>query len=111
MSKNQILAIVAAFLLGAFWVWPNIEKTHKPTRAPSSTQSPQPMSDPVSRPIQRKKTNIKPIRLKRTPAVSRKTKHSPRFAKRVRVNFEKADRRPTSLPTKKSRKRDNVAVR
>lgn len=109
MSKNQILAIVAATLLGAFWVYPSIERTQRPaprvTRAPSSVETP---TATVARPIQRKQTQIKPVRVAKTVAM--KSLKRPSLAKRGRVTFERADRRPTSLPLKKpKKKKDNVA--
>ncbi len=105
MSKHQILAIVAATLLGAFWVYPNIEKTQRKPRGPASVQV-QHGVQPSLRPIQRVKTNITPMRVakKATP----KNIARSNFVKRsVRVNFERADRRPTSLPQKKSRPKRN----
>lgn len=99
MSKNQILAIVAATLLGAFWVYPSIERTQRPvqqlqTRAPASV------------PVQRKQTHIKPVRV--VKKVAFKSVKRPLLSKRTRVNFDRADRRPTSLPLKKPKKKNNV---
>lgn len=114
MTKNHVLTIVAAVLLGAFWVYPNVERSQGPTRLPTSVNAPVPVDPPVSQPIHRKKTHIKPMKVKKTVAARAKVKRGKiAYSKRVRsLNFDKADRRPTSLPTKKSRpKRDTLATR
>jgi len=112
MSKQQILAIFAATLLGAFWVYPNIGKAPRATRAPASTpQTQQTVTQAPAPPsIQRKKVHIKPMKVA-VKKINKKVKLAKSsFAKRNRINFESADRRPTSLPAKKVRnKRDNLA--
>lgn len=108
MSKNQILAIVAATLLGAFWVYPSVERTQHYSRGPASVDV---QPEPIARPIHRKQTQIKPVRVaKKAVSQSVKTVKRVQAVKRTRVNFERADRRPTSLPQKKAKKRDNLAA-
>lgn len=112
MTKHQFLAIFAAALLGAFWVYPNVSKTPRQSRGPASLpQATAPVAQqPAPQQIQRKQVHIKPMKVavKKINKKAKLAKSS--LAKRNRINFENADRRPTSLPAKKVRnKRDNLA--
>lgn len=109
MTKNQVLALFAAFLLGAFWVWPSMERSSRHSGPP-----PVAIEQNASIPrIQRTRATIRPVRVKpaivaskiRTVAsTKKKSLHST-----AKPKFQH-ERRPTSLPPKKFKKhRDAIA--